>query len=371
MDIKKISQFTKDLTVLYAEDDSTVALQTIDILEDFFKSVKHVENGKIALDCYRQNISEDKRFDIVITDLNMPQMDGQTLIKNIKTINPKQSIIVVSAYSDTKRLIDLLQSGVDHFILKPIKQNYLNDVLYKVSENICKDKKLLQYQEQLELTNTDLLKEVWLTQKLSIETIANMVEKYDSETGSHVKRIEKYTALIIDKIPPEHRECPAHLREYIPFASILHDIGKMYIPKHILNKPAKLNDEEFEIIKTHSYLGGKMLLDSNETFKKEFGKDSFLKVAGDIAMYHHEKYDGSGYPKGLKGEQTPMCAKVVALVDVYDALRSDRVYKKGWSQEKTVEYIAIERGKSFDPIVVDIFLETKDQFDNIFRESYE
>jgi len=363
MDIKKLYKHTKDLNVLYAEDDKKVAIQTLEVLEDLFLDVVYAKDGVEALEFYKNGL-----FDIVITDLNMPKMDGQELIANIKQYNEKQTIIVISAYSDSTRLINLLQSGVDHFILKPIKQEYLNQVLYKAANNIAKDKKLQEYQEYLELTNGELIKEVWATQKISIETIANMVEKYDSETGSHVKRIEKYTALIIDKIPQEHRDCPVNLRKYIPFASILHDIGKMYIPKHILNKPAKLNFDEFETIKTHSYLGGKMLLDSNETFKKEFGKDSFLKVAGDIAMCHHEKYDGSGYPKGLKAKEIPMCARVVSLVDVYDALRSDRVYKKGWDQEKTVEFIKSESGKSFDPIVVDIFLKFQEQFDDIFTQ---
>jgi len=363
IDLNKLYKLTKDLTVLYVEDDRKVAIQTLDVLEDFFSQVVYAKDGVDALEFFKKN-----SYDIVITDLNMPKMDGQELITNIKQKNPKQTIIVVSAYSDSQRLINLLQSGVDHFILKPIKQEYLNQVLYKVATNIAKDKKLQEYQKHLELTNIELVSEVWATQKISIETIANMVEKYDSETGSHVKRIEKYTSIIVDKIPDEHKDCPPNLREYIPFASILHDIGKMYIPKHILNKPAKLDHDEFETIKTHAYLGGKMLLDSNETFKKEFGKDSFLKVAGDIAMYHHEKYDGSGYPNGLKAKEIPMCARVVALVDVYDALRSDRVYKKGWSQEDTVKYIKNESGKSFDPIVVDIFLNSQDRFSKIFLD---
>ncbi|MEA3512576.1 MAG: response regulator [Campylobacterota bacterium] len=363
MEIKELYNQTKDLTILYAEDDDKVAIQTIEVLEDLFKDVTYAKDGLEALEFYK-----NKLFDIVITDLNMPKMDGQELIINIKQQNPKQTIIVVSAYSDSQRLINLLQSGVDHFILKPIKQEYLNQVLFKAANNIAKDKKLQEYQEQLELTNMELVSEVWATQKISIETIANMVEKYDSETGNHVKRIEKYTALMIDKIPEKHKDCPAHLREYIPFASILHDIGKMYIPKDILNKPAKLDFDEFETMKTHAYLGGKMLLDSNETFKKQFGKDSFLKVAGDIAMYHHEKYDGSGYSKGLKAKEIPMCAKIVSLVDVYDALRCDRVYKKGWTQEDTVEYIKNESGKSFDPIVVDIFLNYQDKFNEVFLE---
>jgi response regulator RpfG family c-di-GMP phosphodiesterase len=361
-DINKLYNLTKDLTILYVEDDDTISNQMKDILDDLFYKVYLEKDGLSGFETYKKHDC----IDIVLTDLNMPRMNGQELIYQINQINPKQIIIVVTAHSDSDRLINLLQSGVDHFILKPIRQDYLTEVLYKCAKEIDRDKLISLYQKQLEFSNTELIREVWLTQKISIETIANMVEKYDTETGSHVKRIEQYTSVIVDKVPDKEKDCPIHLRQHIPFASILHDIGKLYIPKEILNKPAKLNSDEFETVKTHSYLGGKMLLDSNETFKKEFGKDSFLKIASDIAMHHHEKYDGTGYPHGLKAKEIPMCARVVALADVYDALRSQRAYKRGWSQIDTVSYIKNESSKSFDPLVVDIFLQYQNKFDDIF-----
>jgi putative two-component system response regulator len=133
-----------------------------------------------------------------------------------------------------------------------------------------------------------------------------------------------------------------------------------------LTKPARLTDEEFDIIKTHAKLGGDVLKNANDEFKKEFDKDSYLKVASDIASYHHEKYDGTGYPEGLKGEEIPLCARIVAIADVYDALRSKRVYKDGFSHEKSLSIIKEEKSKAFDPFLVDIFIEHNEEFNDIF-----
>ena len=138
------------------------------------------------------------------------------------------------------------------------------------------------------------------------------------------------------------------------------------IPKHILTKPSKLNSEEFEVIKMHSRLGGEVLKKANFIFKDNFNKDSYLKVASDIAMHHHEKWDGSGYPDKLKGKEIPKCARIVAIADVYDALRSKRVYKDAFSHEKAFNIIKEERAKSFDPELVDIFLEIHEEFEKIF-----
>jgi putative two-component system response regulator len=153
----------------------------------------------------------------------------------------------------------------------------------------------------------------------------------------------------------------------VPFSSLLHDIGKIIIPKDILTKPSSLNDEEFTIIKTHAKLGGEVLLKANQHFKDDFGKDSYFKIAADIAYYHHERWDGTGYPKGLKGVDIPKCARIVAIADVYDALRSKRVYKNNFSHQKAFDFIISEKGKAFDPELVELFDEYNEEFNNIFE----
>ena len=368
MDFQKIYKYSQNLNVLYVEDDKQLREETFDILENFFLSVECAENGQIALDKYNEyKDNSSYLYDIVITDINMPIMDGMALVKEINEINPEQSIIVISAYNESSRLIELIQSGMSNFIMKPLSPSHLMDMLYKTSKQISNQKELLQYREELEEKVQEQAKEILFTQQVSIETIANMIESYDDDTGTHVKRIEGYTAVLVNHMS-KSENCPPNLVVTIPFASILHDIGKLLIPKEILTKPAKLDKEEFEIVKSHAKLGADFLEKANLAFKKEFDKDSYLKVARDIAMYHHEKWDGSGYPEGLSAQDIPRCARIVAIADVYDALRSKRVYKDGFTHEKSVDIIKSEREKSFDPELVDIFIDNHKKFEEVFSK---
>jgi len=374
MTFQDILQYSKDLNVLYVEDDAELLRETSEALEDFFSFVDTAKNGSVALKKYidyqEKNINH---YDLIITDINMPIMSGVDLIKEIHKISPEQIIIVISAYNDSLRLIELINIGITHFIMKPIAPLQLMRILYQASKQISNQKELAEYRRELEDINKYLdekvkeqAKEIIFTQQISIEAIANMVESYDDDTGTHVKRIEQYTELIVNLMPISADNPKEHVAS-VPFASILHDIGKLMIPKDILTKPARLTDEETIIIKTHAKLGGDVLKKANISFKSMFNKDSYLKIASDIAMYHHEKWDGTGYPEGLKGEEIPKPARVVAIVDVYDALRSKRVYKDGFTHEKAVEIIKNERGKSFDPELIDIFLSVHQDFDEIFE----
>ena len=234
-------------------------------------------------------------------------------------------------------------------------------------------KKLKLYHQHLDDENKildkkveELTSEILYTQQISIETIADMVENYDEDTGTHVKRIEAYTKLLLKHIPSTI-QYPEDFTKMIPLASLLHDIGKLLVPKEILNKPANLTPDERTIMMTHAKLGGDLLTQANEKFKNRFNKDSYLKVAATIAMYHHEKWDGTGYPEGLKGDDIPLCAAIVCMGDIYDALRSKRVYKDGFSHEKSIGIMKSESGKAFNPKHVDIFLELNEEFDDIFN----
>jgi len=152
-------------------------------------------------------------------------------------------------------------------------------------------------------------------------------------------------------------------------SALLHDIGELMLPGGILTKPAALNNDEVEIMRKHAKLGSDILKGVNETFKKHFNKDSYMKVASDIAMYHHEKWNGTGYPEGLSGEDIPIAARIVAIADVYDALRSTRVYKEAFTHEESTRQIVEESGKSFDPNLVNIFLHKNQEFKKIFDTS--
>ncbi len=369
VDYKEILKYTKELHLLYVEDDFALREETVEILEDFFDHIDIAENGQIGLDKYKDYYKENSSYyDLVIADINMPIMDGQTLIKHIKELNSEQRIIVISAYNESSRLIKLIQAGISNFIMKPIESEQFLDIIYRVSKDIYAQKMLIKSNEILSKEVDTLYEEVRVTQRLSVETIGNIIEGFDDDTGKHVQRIESYTKVIVDELLQDesYNHCEEKL-EIVPFASLLHDVGKLSVPEAILNKPAKLTDEEFEIMKKHSVFGGSILAKANETFKKQFNRDSFFKIASDIAYYHHEKYNGKGYPKGLKGDEIPTCARIVAISDVYDALRSKRCYKDAFSHEKSVDIIAKESGESFDPYLVDIFLKKSKKFDDIFN----
>ena len=370
MDFKKVHKYTKNLAVLYVEDDKQLRDETFEIFKDFFFQVDSAENGKDALELYTQYFQKHSfYYDLVITDINMSIMDGQTLIKKIDKINDEQAIIVVSAYNESSRLIDLIQQGITNFVLKPITPLQLMDMLHRTCKGICAQKELRELTISLDNQVKIKEKEIFSTQRISIETISNMIEDYDDETGGHIRRIEKYSALLLNHLSTQetNKYDPTLLRQ-TPFASLLHDIGKIMVPKDILTKPGKLDNDEFVIMKTHAKLGGDVLKRANENFKKEFGKDSYLKIASNIAMHHHERWDGSGYPDNLKGEEIPICARIVAIADVYDALVHKRVYKKAFTHERAVQIIKNEREIHFDPQLVDIFLDIHNEFEAISKE---
>jgi response regulator RpfG family c-di-GMP phosphodiesterase len=257
--------------------------------------------------------------------------------------------------------------------MKPMSHNQLFHILYNSCKTVYNQKELLKYKNSLEIDKKSLVlelsqknEEIMMTQQVSIEAIAGMVESYDDETGVHIRRIKSYVQSMIESLNLSQDTEFQKIRDILAFSSTLHDIGKLMIPKKILTKPAKLNDEEFEIIKQHARLGGEVLISANAVFKEKFHKDSFLKTAGDIAMYHHERWDGKGYPSGLKETEIPLSARIVAVADVYDAIRSKRVYKDGMSHDKACQIIKEERAKAFDPYMVDVFLQTNEKFAEIF-----
>ncbi|MBN1698082.1 MAG: DUF3369 domain-containing protein [Spirochaetales bacterium] len=243
-------------------------------------------------------------------------------------------------YFDEFRYIDILQSStgkeiVIYFTSKiPFNQSdrYLTEILSSnisgIYENIC------------------LTKEIEETQKEILTTLGEVVETRSKETGFHVTRVAEYSRHLALQYGLSEGEA-----ELIKQASPMHDIGKVGIHDNILNKPGKLSPEEFEIIKTHTTIGYEILKQS---------KRKLLKAAAIIALQHHERYDGKGYPAGLQGEEIHIYGRITCLADVFDALGNDRVYKKAWALKDILDYIKKERGKHFDPALVDIFLDTLD-----------
>ena len=225
-------------------------------------------------------------------------------------------------------------------------------------------------QKELDRLLEEKIFEIELTQRSSIEALATVAEHSDSETGIHLRRIQEYVLtlteeLLSDSPYNDYIKSKDTYIEEIVVASVLHDIGKVVIPNRILLKPGKLTPEEFDEIKKHTVVAGNMLARANKIFLDHVGKDSYLALARDIAMYHHEKWDGTGYSRGLKGEDIPLSARIVALCDVYDAVTTDRVYKKAWTHDEAVKMIQENRGTHFDPVVTDAFARLEKVFDRI------
>ncbi len=373
MEYKEVSKYTRKLSVLYVEDDVDLLEETAEFLKDLFRSVDTAKNGLIAFNKYNEYYDrESKYYDLVITDVNMPVMDGMDLIRDIHSLNKIQPVIVVSAYSESSKLIQMIQRGVNNFLMKPINPEEFMNMLHKISKDIVNEIEIVRYRADLEDLNDNLeqrvlnlSEEVLYTQQLSIEMISNLIEHRSAEHGAEVKRVEQYTILILDELK-ETVGIDEALAEVIPLSALLHDIGELMLPNGILTKPSSLDDEEVRIMRKHAKLGADILNEANETFKKQFNKDSYMKVASDIAMYHHEKWNGAGYPEGLSGEDIPIAARIVAIADVYDALRSTRVYKEAFTHEESTRRMIEESGKSFDPNLVNIFLHKNQEFKKVF-----
>lgn len=261
------------------------------------------------------------------------------------------------------------------FDVKAIEDKVLKAERYiKESLTVIETRRNMSFSRETKLLEHAVFektREIKATQIISVQALATLAEHYDSGTGEHLARIQLYIKTLLEHLatsPNQYTEYvqrhPNYIEEII-FASLLHDVGKTGIPVEILAKPGKLTPEEFDIIKGHTTIAGHALNKANEIFREEFGKDSYLALARCIALYHHEKWNGEGYPHRLKGLEIPLSARITAIADVYDALTSERPYKKAWTHEKAFEEIVNCSGSHFEPELVDAFKECEKQFKRI------
>ena len=468
--LTKIKNCSIDIKILYVEDDDGIREPTIELLLSIFSSVTAATNGEEGLEKYKNS-----SFDIVISDILMPKMNGVTLVKKIKEINESQVVVITSACDDSTYLLDLINLGVSSFILKPIHSEQILHTLYeivvnlenaarvkKMNENtkkelVHKSKILEQYKEIVDISMIvsktdpngyityindefcktsgfsedeligkrhnivkhpdmesnvfsslwktllekkiwrgiiknkkknggyyitdatikpifdehdnileyisirhditelhDLNKEILSTQHEMLSLLGEVGETRSQETGHHVRRVAKYSKLLAELYGLSEEEV-----NHLYIASPMHDIGKIGISDEILLKPGKLDEDEGEIMKQHAKIGYDILKSSSRPI---------LKAASIISHEHHEKWDGSGYPRALKGEEIHVYGRITALADVFDALKCKRVYKEPWPMEDILEYIKAQRGEHFDPALVDLFFENVDMFTDIANE---
>lgn len=319
--------FTPVKTKILIVEDETVQRRILRLqLEKQGYEVYEAEDGRQGLKACREN----PQVRLVVTDLMMPNMDGFELIESIRKQETNYTyIIVLTAREDKESVVRALSLGADDFITKPFSQDELN---LRLSGGL----RLLKLESHEEL----------------VFSLTKLAAYRSGETGSHLHRVREYCLLLALDLLENHPELGLTRSgaEEIAKMSPLHDIGKVGIPDSILHKPGKLSHEEFELMKTHAQLGGDLL---REIYDQAGAP--FLLLAYEIAMHHHERWDGTGYPAGLKGEQIPLSARIMALADVFDALISRRCYKDAISFAETREIILAEKGRHFDPMIVDAF----------------
>lgn len=334
-------------TILIVDDLAMNRALLSDILAETYDIIEAVD-GEEAIAILQQHASE---ISIVVLDMVMPKVDGFGVLEAMNENRWIQFIPVVSISTENSpEFVERAYSlGVTDFIDRPFDELI---VIRRVSNTI----KL--YAKQRKLTNM-VANEIFEKERngsLMITILSHIVEFRNGESGMHVMNIGTLTEILLNQISKKDDKyyLPYAERDLIVKASALHDIGKISIPEEVLNKPGKLTDEEFEAMKQHTVIGYQMLSDLG------FQDEPLVKVSREITRWHHERYDGRGYPDGLKGDEIPLSAQIVSLADVYDALTSERVYKPAFSHEKAIQMILNGECGSFNPLLLECLVEAQD-----------
>lgn len=340
-------------TLLIVDDTPENLTVLGELLQPTYR-VRAANSGQRAL----QIAASDPQPDLILLDVMMPEMDGYAVLAHLRE-DPRTRdipVIFVTAMDATEDEEHGLDCGAVDYITKPLRPAI---VMARVRAQL----EVKHARDWLKDQNTYLEAEVarrmsenQLIQEVSIHALARLAETRDPETGNHLHRTQEYVRTLARDLQHHPRFSPYltdRTIDALAKSAPLHDIGKVGIPDHILLKPGKLTPEEWEIMKTHAKLGSEAIEQAERDAAKPV---EFLTIAKEIAHYHHEKWDGSGYPEGLKGDEIPVSARLMALADVFDALISRRVYKPPMPYEAARDIIAGERGRHFDPDVVDAFL---------------
>ena len=322
-------------------DDSAMSRMILKEILGGDYSILEAENGQ---ECLEKMQAEAGNIALVLLDINMPVMDGFEVLKAMNVNHTIEDIPVIMISSDDsdaaiRRSYEL---GASDYVTRPFDARIVYRRVTNTIKLYAKQRRLVQMvsdQIRARENNTDML----------VGVLSHIVEFRNGESGAHVRHIRIITELLLHRLLEISSQYPitAEQQDNIPLASALHDIGKIGIDEKILNKPGKLTPEEFEVVKTHSMLGAEMLHQL-----ENFNEQPLLQTAYEIARWHHERWDGRGYPDGLKGDEIPISAQLVALADVYDALTSERCYKKAFSHEKAVQMILNGECGAFNPLLL-------------------
>ncbi len=322
---------SQNTNILIVDDEPMIR----DLLENTMNRTSYsccfAQNGKEALE-----MLHEQTFDVVVTDIDMPVIDGIELAKIIKS-KFTADVIVMTGQIRSYQYDEIIKIGASDFVEKPFSPREMVLRINRVLQERSLKQEAKMAHEQLKESYID-----------SIHRLVMAAEYKDEDTGDHIIRIGQYCSLMAEKL-----NLLDEYKEIIYYAAPMHDIGKIGIPDKILLKPGKLTHIEFETIKTHTQIGARLLSRS---------KSKILQMAHEIALNHHEKFNGKGYPNQLKGNSIPISGRIVAIADTFDALTSKRPYKDPYPPEITYDILKEERGKHFDPEILDIFIANFDQF---------
>lgn len=337
--------------VVLVVDDSITNLKFIEKTICAYYDVVLAQSGMQALKYLKNHVP-----DLILLDIHMPYMDGYETIVEIKKIPSAEQIPVIflTASEHSNDEIKGLELGAVDFIIKPF-------VAQSMLQRIRNQMELAEYRKNLEQMVREKTRQIEKIQDAIVITLIDLMKCRDGLTGGHLIRVASYTEILLQALYQRKKYLDIIDEQYISEirrGAYLHDIGKIGIADKTLLKDSRLTEQEREYMKQHTILGGEVL----DKVLKEIGEESFLTHSRDLAYYHHEKWNGTGYPFGISGTDIPLSARILSIADVYDALTSKRSYKEPFSHEKSVEIVVQDSGVAFDPEIIEVFQEIEGEF---------
>ena len=343
------SSLLEDKPEVLIVDDSEMNRELLTEMLGSEYKITEAENGEECMAALKQR---GTGISLILLDIVMPVANGFDVLDYMTSTHRIEDIpvIMISSENSEATVRKAYELGVTDYISRPFDARV-------VCQRVANTIKLYSKQKNLTKLVTEQVNEKEKNNRMMIRILSQIVEFRNGESGSHVLNIEKLTEMLMKQLlrKTDRYQIDPQMQELIPTASALHDIGKIGIEEKILNKPGKLTPEEFEIMKKHSVIGEAILTSTAANLN-----EPLIKVAGQICRWHHERYDGRGYPDGLKGDERPISAQIVSLADVYDALTSERVYKKAFSHEKTMEMIQAGQCGVFNPILIECLVDIQE-----------